>query len=105
MHENSAGGASVKYQCHQVLDGGNVPRNSNQKQLVGLCHGVHVYVCVSVCIDIIAAAYVMASRCTALQIQELDHLCSTINRMVLSACVCVCVLAILVLWFSGFHTS
>lgn len=37
-----------------------------------LCECVHV--------GIIAGLYVMASRCIAIQVQELDHLCATINN-------------------------
>lgn len=100
-------GASVKYQCHQVFNGGTFSGFYAQK--LGLSHGVHCHACVCVCVRkfvcIIAALYVMASRCIAIQIQELDHLCATINNtlpdspFLLIPSVCVCVLAFLALWF------
>lgn len=77
--------ASVQYQCHQVFNKGT---NGGDTLKTLASHGVHGCVCMHVyvcgCVCVIAALYVIAGRCTAIHIQELDHLC-TINNTLLDA--------------------
>lgn len=86
VHENTAGGCICAVPVPSSVQQGNKQGGDTLKTLAS--HGVHgcvcthVYVCVCVCV--IAALYVIAGRCTAIHIQELDHLC-TINNTLLDA--------------------